>query len=153
MIDKLTNLVKNSGGAVDKLSTSDHEISQELTRRQEIDMTSSFKLPHIVRPVSFLIVIGLQVVLAILTIILSFVYLEDPTMVVLGVSAENSVLLGTMAGFYFKSRRDEKIQFRNARANEKLKEMELEHKIKQEEIKTKSEIRKDRRADRKASRK
>ena len=146
-IEPLTNMVTGLGNNIERISTDRN------TRRQQIDMTSPFKLPHLIRPISFLVILANELILSWATIfVVFFVAKADPNAVntLLVALASNTAILTTMVGFYYKGRKEEKISAKNAQANINIREMELEAEIYKEEILLKEEV-KDNKAERKAN--
>lgn len=85
-----------------------------LTERLNLDTTSPFKLPHLIRPIAFIWAMALQTILSLLAIIMAF--RSDPvdTTSILGVIGSQTAILTAIVGFYFSSRRAEKIMAKQA---------------------------------------
>lgn len=108
-------LIDSVGSNADKLTESGEERQATLTERQRIDSTSPFKLPHLVRPIIALIALLLQVgvfVAAICGVIL-------PEHIVYEIGALNTATIG----FYFNSRRNEKINAKKTAAAIKIEKI------------------------------
>lgn len=150
-IKDLTSLLDSGGNIADKMTTTDHEVAQELTKRLSIDLTSPFKLPHLIRPISFIWAMANETILTTATIfVVFFVKDADSNSVntLMVALAANTTILTTIVGFFFQSRKNEKIAFNNSAATVKLEEMKLKHEIEQEVLKDKHEEKASRRANR-----
>ena len=101
---------------VDESFESEDERQKELTRRLQLDMTSPYKLPQLIRPISFIWAMGLQTILSIITLILAFRVTPIDSTSILAVTGSNTAILTTMIGFYFSSRRAEKINAKKVEA-------------------------------------
>ena len=130
-VDKIINSV---GNQVDNNTESSEERQATLTERLKIDATSPFKLPQLIRPILAL--------WSALTFTTAQIYCLYAGLVggVEVMSANSAIMLGII-GFYFNSRRNEKI---NAKKTEAA--------IKIEEIRVKAEVKKDRKEARRARR-
>ena len=130
-VDKIINSV---GTQVDNNTESSEERQATLTERLKIDATSPFKLPQLIRPILAL--------WSALTFTTAQIYCLYAGLVggVEVMSANSAIMLGII-GFYFNSRRNEKI---NAKKTEAA--------IKIEEIRVKAEVKKDRKEARRARR-
>ena len=122
-VDKIINSV---GTQVDNNTESSEERQATLTERLKIDATSPFRLPQLIRPI--------LAIWSALTFTLTQVYCLYKGLIdgVEVLSANSAIMLGII-GFYFNSRRNEKI---NAKKTEAA--------IKIEEIRVKAEVKKDR---------
>jgi len=122
-VDKIINSV---GTQVDNNTESSEERQATLTERLKIDATSPFRLPQLIRPILAL--------WSALTFTTAQIYCLYAGLVggVEVMSANSAIMLGII-GFYFNSRRNEKI---NAKKTEAA--------IKIEEIRVKAEVKKDR---------
>ena len=138
-------ILKTATDAIDDNIESSQERQKTLTDRLEIDTTSPFKLPHLIRPIAFIWAMGMFTLLSVLGLILTYLKPEYDTLAIGTVMASITTILTAIVGFYFQSRKHEKISFeRNKTA------------LRIEEIKTKAEIkesRKDRRQERRQERK
>ena len=130
-VDKIINSV---GTQVDNNTESSEERQATLTERLKIDATSPFKLPQLIRPI--------LAIWSALTFTLAQIYCLHKGLIdgVEVMSANSAIMLGVI-GFYFNSRRNEKI---NAKKTEAA--------IKIEEIRVKAEVKKDRKEARRARR-
>jgi hypothetical protein len=138
--------------SVDDNIYSAEEQDKEITERLRIDNATGSLIPMLVRPVSFGWSILNLSVTQVMIVILAFKYMNDPTAVIIGVSATWSGLVGMMAKFYFQSRGNEKIERLKAITESK----KIEAAIKIEAIKNKVELKeevKDNRAERREKRK
>jgi|GEM_PF-5795681 len=127
-IDKIINSV---GTQVDNNSESGEERQATLTERLRIDSTSPFKLPQLIRPI---LAMWSAVTYSAAQIFCIYKGLIDGLEIM---TANSAIMLGVI-GFYFNSRRNEKI---NAKKTEAAIDIE--------KIRAKAEIRRDRRAARK----
>ncbi len=135
-MDVIKDVVKGLdvvGKNVDKLSESGEERQRFITERQRIDMSSDSWLSKNIRPISLLL--GWVCFLALITAHIFEVKI-DPWIV-----GEVMTLLGTASGFYFDSKRREKIADKNAVANIKLQELRLKSEFKEERRQRRHEIR------------
>ena len=135
----MKNLIGNiTKGAevVDEFTESAEERQRVLSERHKTDMTSDNWLSKSIRPMSLLV---LLIVVAFMGIMSTFGH--HPDKVIMG---ELVILLGSAFGFYFDSRKREKMAAKNAAANIEMEKLKTKHQIKQE--------RKQLRADRKAAR-
>jgi len=130
-VDKIINSV---GSQVDNNTESSEERQATLTERLKIDATSPFKLPQLIRPILAL--------WSALTFTTAQIYCLYAGLVggVEVMSANSAIMLGII-GFYFNSRR-----------NEKINDKKTEAAIKIEEIRVKAEVKKDRKEARRARR-
>lgn len=130
IVKPVTDMVGDLGKTAENLATDRNTI------RQKIDSTSKFILPQIIRPLAFIWAMANETILTTAAIILSFI--EDAN--TNGVTAietalgANSLILMTIVGFYFKSRKDEKIAAKAAQANLEMKVIEHELEVKKEEM-------------------
>lgn len=114
---------------VDDSFESGEERQKALTERQRIDMTSRYILPQIIRPIIALCLLVMQIAV----IVAIFFGVEVPTDIIIQVGALNTVAIG----FYFNSRKMEKI---NAKRVEGAIKIQSE-KAKVEVIRERQEIR------------
>ena len=130
-VDKIINSV---GSQVDNNIESSEERQATLTERLKIDATSPFKLPQLIRPILAL--------WSALTFTTAQIYCLYAGLVggVEVMSANSAIMLGII-GFYFNSRR-----------NEKINDKKTEAAIKIDEIRVKAEVKKDRKEARRARR-
>mgnify|MGYP003668624181 CR=1 FL=1 len=133
---------------VNKLAkTAENLATDRRTILHQIDTTSKFMLPHLIRPLSFLITLGNEVILGWASIFITGGI--DDNAALIAAIASNTGILGTQVAYYYKSRKEEKITAKTAQANIMLKEMELSHELKMKEAEFKEVSRKERRATRK----
>jgi hypothetical protein len=111
---------------------------EDRTERLRIDNTSTFKLPHLIRPIAFIWGLALQTILSIYAIIT----IPDQLLIILG---SNTAIVTTMVGFYFNGRKQEKIIAKQSAAAIKIEE----EKVKQERVKEKRAFRLQRMRERK----
>ena len=140
IVDKATDLTK-------------HLTANQQSERLRIDTTSPFKLPHLIRPISFIWAMANETILTTATIFAVFqLHDADSTVVntLLASLAANTTILTTIIGFYFNSRKQEKINLIKARNEERISFDKSEAAIKIEAIRTKADIRSERKAARKA---
>ena len=135
----MIDLIKGIGTAAntaDKFVYTEGERQQALSSRHERDMNSDNWLSKSIRPMTLIILLSLQVIMVVLS---AFGYHVDQTIVL-----QNGGLLMAAFGFYFNSRKAEKVAAQNAKAN-------LE--IQKEKTRTQTkELRKEARFDRKMKR-
>lgn len=132
----------------------DNKVSTDKTRedirtdRAQIDSTSPFKLPHLIRPISFIWAMGNETILTWSTIVLVFFGNDiDPNAVntLMVALAANTAILTTIVGFYFNSRKIEKINAKKADATLKLEAMKTKHELREDKRDSKQERREERR--------
>ena len=130
-VDKIINSV---GTQVDNNTESSEERQATLTERLKIDATSPFKLPQLIRPI--------LAIWSALTFTLTQVYCLYKGLIdgVEVLSANSAIMLGII-GFYFNSRRNEKINAKKTEAAIKIEEIRVKAEIK----KNRKEARRDRR--------
>ena len=131
-------IISDVTGSIDKAT------ANQQSERLKIDTTSPFKLPHLIRPISFIWAMVNETILTTSTILAVFILDTSNVNAVnalIAALAANSAILTTIIGFYFNSRRNEKISMNNSRAAIKIKRLE-----------TKAEIRREERAAKKAER-
>lgn len=134
----MKDLIKNIGGLVDKadnLYQDDQERDLILNDRHKIDMQSDSKLSKMVRPLTVLVLLFLQVVIALFSM---FGYHAHEIIVI-----EHGVLLSGALGFYFNSRKAEKTARENAQANIEIEKIKTRHEIKQERKESRHERKRD----------
>ena len=130
-VDKIINSV---GSQVDNNTESSEERQATLTERLKIDATSPFKLPQLIRPILAL--------WSALTFTTAQIYCLYAGLVggVEVMSANSAIMLGII-GFYFNSRRNEKINAKKTEAAIKIEEIRVKAEVKKE----RKEARRDRR--------
>ena len=125
-----TKIISDVTGSIDKAT------ANQQSERLKIDTTSPFKLPHLIRPISFIWAMANETILTTSTILAVFVLDTSNVNAVnalIAALAANSAILTTIIGFYFNSRRNEKISMNNSRAAIKIKRLETKAEIKREE--------------------
>ena len=152
IVDKVTDLIDDS-------FESREEAEQMRTRRLEIDTTSPFKLPHLIRPISFIWTLSLETILIIASIILSFLEAEinsNVSNVVMASLASNTTILTAQVGFYFNARKAEKINAKKSFAAIEIEREKAKVAISKEKmllIEEKKQNRRDAKKERRANRK
>ena len=122
-----TKIISDVTGSIDKAT------ANQQSERLKIDTTSPFKLPHLIRPISFIWAMVNETILTTSTILAVFILDTSNVNAVnalIAALAANSAILTTIIGFYFNSRRNEKISMNNSRAAIKIKRLETKAKIK-----------------------
>ena len=135
-IESAINLINSVGNNADKLTESSEERQATLTQRQKIDSTSPFKLPQLIRPIITLVALFLQVgvfFVAVLGVVL-------PENIVYEIGALNAATIG----FYFNSRRNEKINAKKVEAAIRIEEIKARATVKEKRRQARAE-RKDKR--------
>lgn len=127
-IDQIGKVLDTATSAIDDNFESEQERQTTLTERLKIDTTSPFKLPHLIRPIAFIWAMSCFTILSLITLLK--VGIDD--IVAASVMASITTILTAIVGFYFQSRKHEKISLERNKTALKL-----------EELKTKSEIRQD----------
>ena len=130
---------------IDDSFESGEEAQNQSTRRLELDMSSKFILPHIIRPIITLWAMTLYSYLAIYAIHNNLV----ETWIVL---AATGTILTSAVGFYFRNKTLEKKHVATLISQEKIVEKKVDAAIKIEQLKTKADIRAERKAARIAKR-
>lgn len=130
--------------AVDKVfNTIDDNIESEqerqatLTERLRIDNTSPFKLPHLIRPVSFIWAMANETILTWATIFVVFFAKDidqNASNTLMAALAANTTVLGTIVGFYFNSRKAEKIAAKKGMAAIEFEKQKGKIEFKKEEL-------------------
>lgn len=133
-LDSVGEVVDKVGNVIDKSTESDQERQETLTERLRIDTTSPFRLPHLIRPISFIWAMSLQTILSLIVIIYAYNQDKADVTVILGVLGSNTAILTTMIGFYFQSRKNEKVMVSRANAAIKIEKIRSETDIKEREI-------------------
>lgn len=139
----MTNILKNVTdglNTVDKFHESGQERSKTLSDRHKVDMASDSWLSKSIRPLTLLVLLA---VVSIIGLMSAFGKHADPM-----IMGQLVALLGTAIGFYFQSKKNERIAEKNASANIKLERMRAKNDIKT----TKRELRHERRQARRAER-
>jgi len=132
MID-VNELVEDVTGSLDQIT------ENQQTKRQQIDATSQFMLPHLIRPIISLVVLFMQI----LIFVAVFFKVEVPDDLIYEVGALNMATIG----FYFNSRRNEKINAKKTEAAIKIESIRAKAEIKEERRDNRQERRQERRAE------
>ena len=117
------------------------EAEEMRTRRHEIDMTSPFKLPQLIRPI---LAIWGAVTYTLAEAYLLYMGLLSP----LEAMASNAAIMMSIIGFYFNSRKAEKVVAKQMAGQLEITEVKAKAAVKLEELKTKAEIKEERRDNR-----
>jgi len=141
-IDKVLEGIDKVGEIVDDSFESEQERQETLTERQRIDLSSPYKLPHLIRPV---ITLWSMLVWNVSVVWSLAVTQPDPY-----VLAATSGILASCVGWYFDSRRREKIADKKMQSEQAVMQDKTKAAIKLELIKTRADIRAERRASRRA---
>ncbi len=140
----MKNLIKTAvkGAQIaDDFHLSGEEKEQQLTGRHERDMNSDNWLSKSIRPLTLLCLMVLQILMVILS---SLGYHVDETIVI-----QHGVLMSGAFGFYFNSRKAEKVAAQNAKANIELEKIKTKQEVKKERKELKASLRAKRRFERK----
>ncbi len=132
--------VSKVGKTIDDNTESGEERQQQLSNRHAVDMASDNLLSKIVRPITLMflgVLEGIIVISSVCGVVIN-------AAIVYQVGA----LFASAVGFYFDSKRRERIADKNASTNMKLKQIELKHSEKMER-KQFREDRRERRRERK----
>lgn len=108
MIDNIIKVIPDVTKAIDSGVESEEERQATLTERLKIDTTSPFMLAHVVRPIITLTLLAIQICI----IVAMFLGITIPEHVVYEVGG----LLFSAIGFYFNSRKAEKINAKKVQA-------------------------------------
>ena len=136
-LDSVGDLVSKVGKGIDDNVESGEERQQQLSDRHRVDMASDNKLSKAIRPMTLIFLAVMEAVIVISAV--------NGVSIDIAITSQVGLLLGSAVGFYFDSKRRERIADKNASANMELKKMEMKE--------TKRENRRDARAERKAARK
>jgi len=120
----LFNKITKVANVADEYVETGQERQATLTSRHLADMQSDNWLAKAIRPLSLLLLLSTVVLMSILS---SFGYEADPI-----IFGELSVLLGSAFGFYFDSRKREKIASQKAKAAIEIQKMKTKQEIKKE---------------------
>ena len=134
-LDQAGELIDKVGNNVDKVHESGEERQSALTERLRIDMSSDNKLSKSIRPISLIWLLSLYTLLA--GLIAGLMYADITVEPLLWFSGEVTVLLGTVLGFYFNSKKAERIQEKRALATIKIEEEKIKSDARLEKEKTK----------------
>ena len=122
----IKDLVSVGGEAIDRNSESGEERQEALSKRHEVDMQSDNKLSKSIRPITLVWLLSIETLIIVLEA--CGLSIDTDTKIQVG------VLLGAAFGFYFNSKRHERVAQKNAEAN-----------IKMEMLRTKADLKADRR--------
>ena len=147
MLD-VNKIVGDVTKSIDDNVFSAEEQAASRTERHSIDTTSPFKLPHLIRPISLIWTLSLLTITDLLAIVLAFKYTEDPTIIVTGISVSVAGMVTMILKYYFQGRSNEKIEAKKAR----VEAQKVEAAIKIEAIRTRAEIKQEKKAARKERR-
>lgn len=115
-LDGVSKLIDSIGGNADKLTESDAERQATLTERLKIDSTSPFKLPQLIRPIlalwSAVTYTGAQIYCLYAGLVSGLEVM----------SANGAIMLGII-GFYFNSRKNEKVNAKKVDAAIKIEKI------------------------------
>ena len=120
--------------AVDDNVYSEQESQEERTERLRIDMESNSPMAKIIRPLITLI----SALVWAFAIVYSFFKTADP----IALASASSVFI-TCIGFYFHSRRQEKINAKKSDAAIKIERMKTRHELREEKRDARAERKKD----------
>ena len=107
--------VKGGSKIVDKHTESAEERNKTLSDRHEQDMNSDNRLSKSIRPMTLLILLGLELIVVVLSAMGKTV---DQTIVI-----QLGVLLSGAFGFYFNSKKAERVAAKNALANIRIEKI------------------------------
>lgn len=135
--------IKETGKIADNLHYSGDERDTHISKRHEADMKSDSRLSKNIRPMTlvYLLTANTGVIVA------DLVGVEVSEWII----GQLGTLLLAAFGFYFNSKKAERVAEKNAVGNMKIKRMQIEHEQRMEDKKQK-EIRKDNRISRRALR-
>ena len=139
MKDLIGNIFK-AVNVADEFHESAEERQATLSARHDTDMTSDSWLSKSIRPLVLLVLMVLQVLIVILS---ASGFTVDPAIIL-----QHGVLLSGAFGFYFNSRKAEKVAAQNAKANIDLEKIKSKHNQKLERKQARQDRRNARRAER-----
>jgi len=139
-LSEIRNVVSKVGKAIDDNTESGEERQQQLSNRHAVDMSSDNWLSKSIRPATLIFLALMEAVIVIASV--------NGVVIDIAITSQVGLLLGSAVGFYFDSKRRERIADKNASANMKLKESELKHAEKMERRQFREE-RKEKRRERK----
>ena len=116
--------IEDVGKIADDLISTAEERDEMLTKRLALDTTSPFMLPHLIRPIIALAVLSMQILL----FLAIFLKIEVPNDIIWQVGGLNAATIG----FYFNSRKAEKMQAKNAAASVQIATIQAKAKVKEE---------------------
>lgn len=144
MLGNVTEVADKAINQIDKAILSDQEREQMLTERQRIDMTSPFKLPQLIRPILAIWGAATYTIAQIYCLALDLISGQD-------VMIANGGIVLTIIGFYFNSRKAEKINAKKVEAAIKIEEAKNKLTVEREKMEIK-EDKKQSRQDRRQAR-
>ena len=130
----VTEIADKAMDFADDSFESREEAEATRTRRLEIDTTSPFKLPHLIRPISFIWTLSLETLLTLAVIGLAFSeskFSVNVSNTVMAALASNTTVLLAQVGFYFNGRKAEKINAKKAAAAVEIEYMKEKTKDKE----------------------
>ena len=136
----LTKIIETSVDKADQLIETGQDRQQTLSDRHKADMNSDNWLSKSIRPLSLLILLGLEIVLVILS---AFGKTVD-----VAITTQVGVLLTSAFGFYFSSRKAEKVAAQNAKANLQVEKLKTRHQLRRERKEARHERKMERRRER-----
>jgi hypothetical protein len=114
------------------------EAENTRTQRQEIDMTSPFRLPHLIRPIMAIWAMAIYS----FALIFGMIKGQVDGLEALGSAA---AILISVVGFYFNSRKMEKVTAKKAQAAIELEKMKTRSELREERLDNKEQRREDKR--------
>lgn len=128
-IKDLTKGIDSIGSAIDNNTESGEERQQQLSNRHAVDMKSDSWLSKNVRPVTLIALLVLEVFFGIAS---TFGYTPDDAILI-----QHGTLMVAAIGFYFNSKKGERIAQKNVEANIAMAEanVRVEEALAKEEIK------------------
>ena len=121
------------------------------TERLKLDTTSPFKLPHLIRPISFIWAMANETILTWATIFVVFFAGDvDPeaSTALMAALAANTAVLSTIVGFYFNGRSSEKKAAKKAAADALIMKTKTKAAVQLELIKTRAQRKADKKKER-----
>ena len=137
----LDNAINKTTDLVDDSFESGEERQKTLTERLRLDMASDNPLAKMIRPIITLTLLALQIIVVVCVI--WGVVVPDHIVYELG------AMLGAAIGFYFNSRRNEKIVQKKANAYIQIEEMKVKASLEKERVLLKQEVKEKRKSNRK----
>ena len=122
---------------IDDSFESNDEAAQKRSKRHELDTTSPFKLPHLIRPISFIWAMVNETILTWATIfVVFFVKDVDPnaSTALMAALAANTTILTAIVSFYYNRRTAEKNTAKKVAATIKLEEIKIKETIRKEKV-------------------
>ncbi len=127
----VTEIISATGKVADDLVSTDEERQLQLTERHKIDMNSDSWLSKNIRPIALVFLMLCQLLIVLAEMFNNTV--SDAVIIQVG------SLLGGAMGFYFYSRRIEKVATKNADANIEIEKLKTKAKIREERRQAKHE--------------